>query len=187
MKAWLLAAALAATPVMAMAASKTDSIEARLQRIEDELAIRRIPTEYARALDERDFDAYVGLFAKNGQWINGKTVKKGPEEIRQLLVGIFGTPQPGFVNMKSMEVVSNIDVKIDGDHATGTCLHVLLRRTADGTPMPALTGRYEDEYIRENGEWKILRRVDKPIMPTPEEWAKKMAADKQPPAKSGAQ
>ena len=186
MKRWLLVAALAGMPVAAMAAPKAGSIEARLQRVEDELALRRIPIEYARALDERNYDAYVGLFAKNGEWINGKTVKKGPEEIRQLLVGIFGDPKPGFVNMQSMEVVSNIDVTVDGDHATGTCLHVLLRRASDGTPAPALTGRYEDEYIRENGEWRILRRVDKPIMPTPEEWAKKMAAEKSQP-KSGAQ
>ena len=33
-----------------------------------------------------------------------------------------------------------------------------------------LGGRYEDEFIRENGEWKILRRVDFPVMPTQEEW-----------------
>jgi hypothetical protein len=33
-----------------------------------------------------------------------------------------------------------------------------------------LGGRYEDEFIREDGEWKILRRVDYPVMPTQEEW-----------------
>jgi hypothetical protein len=38
-----------------------------------------------------------------------------------------------------------------------------------------LTGLYEDELIRVDGEWKILRRVDNPIMPTPEEWRKVMA------------
>lgn len=33
-------------------------------------------------------------------------------------------------------------------------------------------GCYEDEFIREDGQWKILRRVDYPVMPTAEEWLK---------------
>ncbi len=42
--------------------------------IEDEFAIRHILVEYARALDDRNFDAYVALFAKDGEWTNGKEV-----------------------------------------------------------------------------------------------------------------
>jgi hypothetical protein len=38
--------------------------------------------------------------------------------------------------------------------------------------MPALAGRYEAELIREDGQWKILPRVDYPIMPPAEEWMK---------------
>ena len=38
-----------------------------------------------------------------------------------------------------------------------------------------LAGLYEDELVRVNGEWKIARRVDNPIMPTPDEWRKVMA------------
>ena len=43
-------------------------------------------------------------------------------------------------------------------------------RGPNGEPTPMLGGRYEDEFIREDGEWKILRRVDYPVMPTQEEW-----------------
>jgi hypothetical protein len=42
--------------------------------------------------------------------------------------------------------------------------------TPKGEPTPALAGRYADELIREDGQWRILRRVDIPLMPTPEEW-----------------
>ena len=48
-------------------------------------------------------------------------------------------------------------------------------RGADGSPVPELAGVYEDEFIREDGQWKILHRVDNPIMPTAEEWRKEMA------------
>ena len=51
-----------------------------------------------------------------------------------------------------------------------------MKRGPDGSPTPTLAGRYEDELIREDGQWKILRRVDFPVMPTAEEWGKIMQA-----------
>jgi len=45
-------------------------------------------------------------------------------------------------------------------------------RGPNGEPTPMLAGRYEDEFIREEGQWRILRRVDTPVMPTSEEWMK---------------
>ncbi len=173
---WLLAAVLAAAPVTAMTQPRPGSIEARLQRVEDEIAISRIPIEYSRALDARDFAAYTALFAKNGEWVNGSLVRKGPEEIMKMLIGVYGPQQPGYVNRQSLEITTNIDVKVNGDHATARSQHLLIRRGPDGTPQPALAGRYEDELIREDGQWKILRRVDYPIMPTAEEWLAMMRA-----------
>jgi len=174
---WLFLAALALTPPTAMARPKPASLEARLKRVEDELEIRRIPIAYARALDERNIDAYVALFAKNGEWVNGSIVRKGPAQIRDLLVGLYGasTP-PGYVNMQSMEFTTNVDVQIDGDHATAHSQHLLIKRGPDGTPTPVLAGRYVDQLIRENGRWKILRREDHPVLPTAEEWLKVMRA-----------
>jgi hypothetical protein len=64
---------------------------------------------------------------------------------------------------------------VQGDRATARSRHLLLMRGEGGSPVPGLTGLYEDEFVREDGEWKILRRVDHPIMPTPEEWRKIMA------------
>jgi hypothetical protein len=39
-----------------------------------------------------------------------------------------------------------------------------------------LAGRYEDDLIRENGQWKILKRIDFPVMPTMDEWGAIMRA-----------
>lgn len=151
------------------------SIEERLRRAEDQLAIQRVIVEYAARLDAQDFDGYADLFAREGEWRNGNTVRRGREEIKDLLVGLFGTPPEGFVNRESYHLVSNPQIDIDGDRATARSRHLLIMRGEDGSPVPELTGLYEDEFIREDGEWKILRRVDNPIMPTPEEWRKEMA------------
>lgn len=152
------------------------SIEARLRKAEDTLAIQRIITDYAVHLDAQDFDAYAALFAREGVWQNGNTIRRGPEEIKAMLVGLYGTPPEGFVNNASYHLVSNFEVAVDGDRATARSRHLLVMRGEDGSPVPELAGQYEDEFIREDGQWKILKRVDNPVMPTREEWLRKMQA-----------
>jgi hypothetical protein len=49
-------------------------------------------------------------------------------------------------------------------------------RGPDGAPVPELAGRYEDEFERIDGEWKITHRTDFPIMPTSEEWLREITA-----------
>jgi ketosteroid isomerase-like protein len=153
------------------------SLEARLQVAEAKLAIARVITDYAARLDAEDFDGYAALFAHDGTWQNGKTIRHGPDEIKAMLVGLYGTPPPGFVNSQSYHLVSNIEVDvIDADHAKARSKHLPIMRDANGDPRPALAGRYEDEFVREDGHWKILHRVDYPVIPTAEEWLEKIAA-----------
>jgi uncharacterized protein (TIGR02246 family) len=152
------------------------STEQRLRRAEDQLAIMRVVTDYAARLDAHDFDGYAALFAKDGTWQTGQTVRHGPAEIRAMLVGLYGEPPKGFVNADSYHLVSNIQVDVDGDHATARSRHLLILRGPDGHPVPTLAGYYDDQYVREDVQWKILHRVDHPVMPTAAEWAKEMAA-----------
>jgi hypothetical protein len=173
-------AALALLLLVALPASAREAppqtILQRLQRAEDELAIHRLLVDYAWTQDARDFAAYAALFARNGEWVNGSTVRKGPADIMKMLVDLYGTPPAGFVNRQSFHITSNPEITINGDRATARSRHLLIWRGPTGAPQPALAGRYEDELIREDGQWKILRRVDHPIMPTPEEWRAIMRA-----------
>jgi uncharacterized protein (TIGR02246 family) len=164
-----LAAPAAAQPTLAQLA-------ARLQKVEDELAIRRVLVDYSATQDARDYAAYAALFAKEGEWVNGANRYKGREAILKMLNSIYGAPPPGFVNVESYHITSNPQVDVKGDHATARSRHLLIWRGPEGQPTPALAGRYEDEFIREDGQWKILRRVDHPVMPTTQEWRKVMAA-----------
>lgn len=150
------------------------SLEQRVQQLEDESAISRIINEYAERLTRRDFDGYAALFAQQGVWENRGTVKKGAAEIKEMLVGMFGQPAPGYVNTQNYMLVSNVLVNVDGDRATANSRQTSIRRDENGNPLVILGGRYEDEFIRENGEWKILHRVDYSVIPTGEEWAQRM-------------
>lgn len=168
----IIAALAAVLPALAVAQTSAPTIEQRLQRVEDELAIRRVLVDYAATQDARDYAGYAALFAKNGEWVNGKTVHKGREAIHKMLVDLYGTPPPGYVNSESYHLTSNPQIEVNGDRATARSRHLLVLRGPKGEPTPALAGRYEDELIREDGQWKILRRVDYPVMPTSEEWMK---------------
>ena len=73
----MLALLAAVIPALALAQASSQTIEQRLRRVEDELAIRRVLVDYAATQDARDYAAYAALFAKNGEWVNGKNVHKG--------------------------------------------------------------------------------------------------------------
>lgn len=172
----ILAAALLSLPMTSAANASEPTLEERVQRIEDEAAIRHLVLQYAALLDARKFDEYANLFAENGVWKNGPTEKHGRAEIRAMLDDIYGTPAPDFVNTESYRIVHNVEIAIDSpDHATGRSRQLTIMRGEGGSPTPRLSGIYEDEYIRENGEWKFLRRVDTVFMPTAAEWRQQMA------------
>lgn len=170
-----LALALVLAPATALAGEASADLEQRLQKVEDELAIQRIIVEYAVRLDARDLDAYLDLFASDGVWQVGDTVRRGREEIREMLAGIYGNPEIEPYGYEGFRVIANPQIDVRGDRATARSRHLTLVRGERGNPTPILSGLYEDEFIRENGEWKIKHRIDYPIMPTAEEWREQMA------------
>ncbi len=167
-------ALLGGAPALAAERPGALTTEQRLQRVEDQLAIQRILVDYSATQDARDYAGYAALFATSGEWVNGRNVYKGREAIHKMLVDLYGAPPPGYVNSESYHITSNAQVEVDGDRATARSRHLLVMRGPNGEPTPMLAGRYEDQFIRENGQWKILRRVDTPVMPTAEEWGKFM-------------
>ena len=148
------------------------TLEQRVQRVEDQLAIQRILVDYAATQDAHDYDGYAALFAQDGEWVNGRNVYKGRVAIHKMLVDLYGAPPPGYVNNESFHISYDAQIDVHGDHATAHSRHLLIMRGPNGEPTPMLAGRYEDEFIREDGQWKILKRVDTPVMPTAEEWMK---------------
>jgi uncharacterized protein (TIGR02246 family) len=163
-------------PALSLAQTAELTLEQRLRLVEDELAIRKVITAYSNTQDAHDYDGYVALFAKDGEWVSGRNVFKGHEAIKSMLVDLYGAPPPGYVNGESFHISFNADVSVGSNQATAVSRHVLFMRGPSGEPVPMLSGRYDDELVREDGKWKILRRVDTPVMPTADEWAKIISA-----------
>ena len=151
-----LAAAFAATH--AASPPNKESLEARVQRIEDRAAIERVLLEYGRSLDNRDFVTYSHLFASNGEWSGTLGSYRGPAAIQAAMEKSFAsaTDIPKGANY---HLLTNFIVDIDGDHARAESKWAFVTLEEKKPPQVAAAGRYLDTLIRENGEWKFLRRV----------------------------
>lgn len=142
----------------------SSALELRLQRLEDEARIRRLMMEYGRRLDTRDWEAFAQLFAVDGEWsgnIDGGFVTiRGRERIRAAMEKAFAQSPYDPANVASVHVIDNISIEVrDDGRATGTSRWTVLARGADNAPWPRMTGRYEDVFVKENGEWKFLSRA----------------------------
>ena len=153
---WMPLALLLAAPNLAVAKDARPSLEQRVQRMEDESAIRRILIEYGADLDAKDYHAYAGLFAHDGVWQGGFGTFTGPAAIEKMLVDNLGAPEPGFVNKANFHLLTNPIIAIDGDRAHVTSKYLFWTAT-DGKPTPLLAGRWGD-----NGDCKqdVLLRED---------------------------
>jgi ketosteroid isomerase-like protein len=137
-----------------------ESIEARLARLEDLEEIRELFADYRRYLDGKDFRAYAGLFASDGEFVAGEndTIRAtGPEAIFALVDGMRGTLLTDRGG-DDVHVAVNEVIELDGDRATATSTWVYLIRGEGDLPEVSKIGHYEDLLTREDGHWKFLRR-----------------------------
>jgi uncharacterized protein (TIGR02246 family) len=141
-----------------------ESFAQRLRRLEDAEQIRQLNLAYRRHLDARDLDSYGALFAADGEWLGGTGYGKGPAGItamlKERLAGNPGPPGP-----TSWHLVTESDIAVHGDRATGTVSWALIQRGAGDTPVMRLLGHYDDQYVRENGRWRYQRRVARTDIP----------------------
>ncbi len=139
------------------AADDLESVAARVQVLEDREAIRALILAYGQAHDHRDYKAFASLFATNGEWIGGLGSAKGPDAIFALLDKTIGH-NPTAEGSGTFHVMTNDQIKNDGDRASSVTKWLYITGGDDKSPKLTYLGHYGDEFIRENGRWKFLRR-----------------------------
>ena len=138
-----------------MFAQDTQSLAARVQRLEDTEEIRTLLLNYGRYLDARDFAAYSRLFAKDGEWVGGFGTVKGPAAIQAFMHKNI----PGPNTAHNYHLLTNFIIDVHGDTATAWSRWTFVVPSADKRPSMAQGGRYDDTLVREDGHWKFKRRV----------------------------
>jgi hypothetical protein len=150
----ILAGALVAPPALA---DDLESLAARVRVLEDREDIRALILAYGRAHDHRDYRSFANLFAANGEWIGGLGSARGPDAIFALLDETIGhNPLPE--GSGTFHVMTNEQIEIDGNQASATTKWLYITPADDDSPRLTYLGHYDDQYIREHGEWKFLRR-----------------------------
>ena len=125
---------------------------ARLRRIEDVEAIRKLDAEYCRLLDDGDWPALVALFAPDAAF-DGLRRVEGHADLLAFFSGLAAGGVSAFWHH-----VSNLEIGVDGDTATVRSL-LWQPCVVDGVPHVA-AGRYTDELVRTPAGWRYrLKRV----------------------------
>lgn len=138
------------------------SLEERLRRLEDILAIQQLFIDYGLALDAGDLDRYAQLFATQG------TINLGPIGCatgRSKIQALMAQTLERLVG-SSFHIVSSPQINLHGDTATSQVMWTVIHRDKNGQPQVTMIGKHHDELIRENGEWKIQTRKGTLDIPT---------------------
>jgi len=125
-------------------------LEARIARIEARLAIQQLPPRYAVAVDSRNLDDLVALFAPDvdcGRWGKGRDALKAFYE--PTLQGLYRSHH---------QICGHVVDLIDEDHARGTTY--CRAEHEDGDRWYVMAICYFDEYQRYDGEWCFKRRAE---------------------------
>lgn len=147
-------------PGASFAADST--IEERLHVLEAKEAIRALLFNYGRYVDDRNWEAFADLFADDGgTWNGGMGIARGHDEIVQMMSSTIGTAAnvgASGAGLSNLHLLGNEIITFDGDAATSLSKWVFVMTAADG-PDVVFVGRYNDEFVLENGEWKFKLRT----------------------------
>jgi len=152
-------------------------LEARVRRLEDIEEIRKLKATYcylcdAGLDDPQNRDELIAHFTADARVDFGL----GPASRFQGRAGLevfFGQVVPGAVSF-CMHMVHNAVIEVDGDRATGRWYYEAPTTDTASDRAQWMAGTYEEQYVREDGEWKFAA-IDtrwKYISPYDEGWAK---------------
>ena len=128
-----------------------EDLEKRIKVLEDIEDIKRLKRRYCLYCDDNyDADALADLFTEDAVWDGGI---RGKSEGREAIRSFFQkAPQrlPFAIHM-----VTNPIIEVDGDTGKGTWYLFQPCTFADGDRAVWGAARYDEEYVRVNGQWKF--------------------------------
>lgn len=134
-------------------------LEQRIAQLEDLEAIKKLQRAWGYYIDEGQWDRAASLFATNGSIELGLDgVYRGRERVRQYLQALGGGRnglEPGQLN-EHLQLMPVITLGSDGRTAQGTWRDLILAGRL-GREAYWGEGPQINEYVKEDGVWKIQR------------------------------
>ncbi len=149
----------------------TTNLEGRIMVVEDIEAIKSLKARYCNVCDTGyDPDRITTLFTEDGTWEGGEFgIAQGHAELRKMFEGL--RKAVSFAQHNAMNPV----IEVEGDRATGAWYLFCPYTSRANNCAGWIAGRYEDNYVKVNGEWKYqhLRAIIRMHARYDEGWAKK--------------
>ncbi|HET6153893.1 MAG TPA: nuclear transport factor 2 family protein [Marmoricola sp.] len=142
-----------------MTEDRLAALEARLARIEDELAITRLIGCYGPLVDAADADAVASLWAEEGTYdVEGWEMRSRADVHAMVL-----SPQhQGLVAAGCTHFLGPVVVTTEGDDAVAVCESVLVVHHQDRFHV-ARAGANRFELVRSGAGWEILHRTTRAL------------------------
>jgi uncharacterized protein (TIGR02246 family) len=141
------------------------ALAARVQRLEDEVAIHRLIVRYGLAVDVGDAEGAAATFAPDGVY----DVDVGRMEGREAVAAMVRGPRHQEMVGHCAHQIGPAVVVVDGDRAVASGYSRVSLATRAGTHVYRVSfNRWE--LARRGGEWTIVRRTTR-ILGHPEEGA----------------
>jgi hypothetical protein len=123
----------------------------------DDIAIRRVLSEYCFCLDQGRFKDLGALFTEDGLWKAGYGSATGPEAIHRFLTDLIPA------SPKRRHFVANAVIDPAGPGEVTVLAYYLVVRESEYGPAISVAGSYEDRLRRmPDGGWKFVSRILKP-------------------------
>jgi uncharacterized protein (TIGR02246 family) len=121
--------------------------------VEDRLAIRELVESYNDAVMRFDADAWADNWADDATW---SLPGMGEVTGRNAIVAMWKRAMSAFEFVGFF--ASAGPLVVTGSSATGTWYQQEFLHQKDGAKR-AVTGRYQDEYVKRGGRWYFAKRV----------------------------
>ena len=148
-----------------------DDLEKRITILEDIEAIKNLKARYCAICDDdHNPDKIATVFAEDGIWEGGDFGKaQGHQAIRKLFESF-----KQLISFSQHNLMNPI-IEVDGDRAKGTWYLMGPFTFREKNDAKWLAARYEDDYVKINGEWKYkhLRAIIRMSAPYEKGWANK--------------
>jgi hypothetical protein len=150
----------------ALATGPAHAADKAITALADRLAIEDLMVGYATAHDTTEPELYRKLFTDDAEYLSaeGKVTIKGIDAIIKSVITdkkrFNANAKVGVVTYGNMRhIITNMMVSVAGDTATGGC-YLLTTAYNPNSKQPEILsiGRYEDRYVKRNGEWRIAQR-----------------------------
>ena len=127
------------------------------QRLLDEAAIRRVMDRYCHTVDRGSADDVAVLFADEGALVVFGEVHEGREAVRQWYANYHANFRTKLESLRHK--ISNVLIEFEGDDAARAVSYMDADGVIKGSEevLPGI-GRYDDQFVREGGEWVFGRR-----------------------------